>query len=104
MAWFLDKYTSQLLLLSPPMNIFEASGIFPSYTKTAEDFHRLSGHTGETVSLSLEHGERILSCEAQGTEIALDEQWLDTPSSYSQEKLMQEASENSGVGGSVGLY
>lgn len=61
MAWDLDKYTSDLLLLSPPMSIFETSDIFPSYTKTAEDFQRLSGHT---VSLSLEHRERIWSGEA----------------------------------------
>ena len=77
------------------MSIFETSDIFPSYTKTAEDFQRLSEHT---VSLSLEHRERIWSGEAWGTEVALDDQWLDTPSSYSQEKLMQDASENSGVG------
>lgn len=64
------------------MSIFETSDIFPSYTKTAEDFQRLSEHT---VSLSLEHRERIWSGEAWGTEVALDDQWLDTPSSYSQE-------------------
>lgn len=78
--------TERHLLLSPPLSTFETSRVFPSHTKTIQDFQRLSRHMEETfwlVSLYWEHWERIFNGEAQGIELAQDDQGLYSQSSSS---------------------
>lgn len=81
MAKVMERYI-WWLLLSPPLNVFETSDIFPSCTKTPIGFQRLSGHMGETLYLV-----PLFRALREDTErwswASWDEQGLDSPSSSS---------------------